>query len=93
MIEKKELQNQVVRFSVNRVPHQIEMKELIQIVERKNELEKNFINKTIYHMELLNRDIMEFLVFIAKNHYLQEKIVKTIKKRGEEDDLKVIGRH
>lgn len=71
VIDKRGLKDQIITFTFNQEQHQMEMRELIQIVDKKTGLEKHFINQTIKDMEILNRDLMEFVVFLAKNHFME----------------------
>ncbi|MCM3113606.1 hypothetical protein [Lederbergia lenta] len=72
VIEKKGLNNEIIEFTLNKEQYQIEMKNLIQIVDNKCDIEKESIHRTILDMEVLNRDLMEYLIFLTKNHFMEQ---------------------
>lgn len=70
VLTRKGLINETLSFVLNKKIYEVSMEELIEIYEKKSKEEKNFIIRTIKEGEVLNIDIMEFLITIAKNHFM-----------------------
>lgn len=70
-IIKSGLQEESFEFRINQNLYRVDMERLIEIVEQKSELEKEFINRTIKEYSLLNRNILEFVEFLAKSHIMK----------------------
>ncbi|MGE7817338.1 hypothetical protein ACQKMW_28645 [Pseudomonas sivasensis] len=71
-IEKKKLKrHQLVVIKTQKKEFRFTIGELIQLIDRKIGYEKEFINQTIMIMLLLDYDIWEILIFLAKTHIME----------------------
>jgi len=71
-IEKKKLKrHQLVVFKAEKKEFRFTIGELIQLIDRKIGYEKEFINQTIMIMLLLDYDIWEILIFLAKTQIME----------------------
>ncbi|TRZ39237.1 hypothetical protein CEQ21_07670 (plasmid) [Niallia circulans] len=71
-IEKKKLKrHQLVVIKAQKKEFRFTIGELIQLIDRKIGYEKEFINQTIMIMLLLDYDIWEILIFLAKTHIME----------------------
>lgn len=77
MIEEKGLQHEVIEVNSNGTFHLIEMKVLIELIEKAPKSEQRTILDTMSKIDFMNGDLMHFLTFLAEQYIKQlEKVLQ-----------------
>jgi hypothetical protein len=74
VVREKGLHDYTIKFQINQEHHSMEIIELLDIVEQKRGLEKKFIENTVNDLILMNGDFKDFIEFLAKSYYMEDRL-------------------